>query len=120
MITEGEIPRRLRDMLTNIDGAIAVVGDADFETYQSSFAMRKTAERCIEIISEASKHIPDAIKIENPEVPWPQVRSIGNVLRHHYSIIDDRVIWLTVKRSLPPLRNVVLRLLARYGGDENR
>jgi uncharacterized protein with HEPN domain len=48
-------------MLENIDGAMKIVGDADLATYLNSFAMQKATERCIEIVSEASKHIPDAI-----------------------------------------------------------
>ena len=34
-------------------------------------------ERFIEIISEASRHVPDGVKARQPEVPWPDVAAIG-------------------------------------------
>ena len=65
-------------MLENIDGAMKIVGDADLRTYLDSFPMRKATERCIEIISEASKRIPEDIKAEHPEIPWQNIRGIGS------------------------------------------
>jgi uncharacterized protein with HEPN domain len=34
----------------------------------------------------------------------PPVRAIGNVLRHEYQRVTDKVIWDTVVRDLPGLR----------------
>lgn len=102
-------------MLQNIDGAMSIVGDADLHTYLESFAMQKATERCIEVISEASKHIPDAIKAEHPEIPWTKIRGTGNVFRHNYSIVDSHVVGLTVKVSLPELRPIIVKLLEKYG-----
>ena len=79
-------------MLQNIDAAMSIVGDADLRAYLDSFMMQKATERCIEIVSEASKHIPDDIKAEHPEVPWHSIRGIGNVFRHDYSVVDDHVV----------------------------
>jgi uncharacterized protein with HEPN domain len=42
---------------------------------------RWLVERGIEIISEASRHLPDELKARHPEIPWPKVAGIGNVLR---------------------------------------
>jgi len=39
-------------------------------------------ERCLEIISEASRHIPDDAKARHPEIPWRRVADIGNRIRH--------------------------------------
>ncbi|WP_426237452.1 DUF86 domain-containing protein [Pararhizobium sp. DWP1-1-3] len=39
-----------------------------------------------------------------PEVPWPQVRTIGNVLRHEYHGLSDRIIWGVVTDELPALK----------------
>ena len=114
MTSDDDTARRLEHMLHNIDGAMNIVGDADLSTYLDSFTMQKATERCIEIISEASKNIPDAIKAEHPEIPWQSIRGVGNVFRHDYSDVDNHVVWLTVKVSLPELRPVIIKLLARY------
>ena len=93
---------------------MSIVGDADLRTYLDSFMMQKATERCIEIISEASKHIPEAIKAEHREIPWHSIGGVGNVFRHSYSNVDNHVVWLTVKVSLPELRPVIVKLLERY------
>jgi uncharacterized protein with HEPN domain len=60
-------------------------------------------ERGIEIISEASRHLTDALKARNPEIPWQKVAGIGNVLRHNYEHIAAAVIWKLVQADLPAL-----------------
>jgi len=42
-----------------------------------------------------------------PGVPWSQVRTIGNLLRHEYHRIADAIIWNAVVDELGPLRRGV-------------
>jgi uncharacterized protein with HEPN domain len=44
--------------------------------------LRDALERRIEIISEASRRLPEDMKARHPEVPWQNVAGVGNVLRH--------------------------------------
>jgi uncharacterized protein with HEPN domain len=37
-----------------------------------------------------------AIAERHPEIPWRNVRDIGNLLRHEYENVDAEVIWETV------------------------
>jgi uncharacterized protein with HEPN domain len=74
---------------------------ADFE---KSWEMRWLVQRAIEIISEASRAIPDALKARRPEIPWVQVRDIGNVLRHDYGGLSDPIIWRVATDELPRLK----------------
>ena len=46
-------------------------------------------------------------------MPWREVASIGNVLRHAYHRVDDEVIYVIVTRQLEPLETAVRRLLDR-------
>jgi uncharacterized protein with HEPN domain len=41
-------------------------------------------ERLVEIISEASRHIPEVLKHRYPAVSWRSIADIGNILRHDY------------------------------------
>src|ERR1700730_11423704 len=52
--------------------------------YRRDIKLRRAVERCVEIISEASRHIPMQMKVDFPEHPWEEIASIGNLLRHHY------------------------------------
>ena len=63
-------------------------------------------ERGIEIISEASRHLPLELQQRHLGIPWKQVRDIGNILRHEYQYVDQVLIWKTAFYRLPELAEV--------------
>ncbi len=75
--------------------------------FESSWQARWLVQRAIEIISEASRAIPNDLTNMRPEIPWPKVRGIGNVLRHEYSGLSDRIIWNVVVDELPRLKAAI-------------
>ena len=102
---------RLNDILENIDIVGEMVAGVDFADYGSQTQLRKAVERCFEIISEASRFIPLEAKARHPNIPWPEIAAIGNLLRHEYQRVDDFVIWSAAMQSLPVLRVAILDLL---------
>src|SRR5262249_50598252 len=58
---------RLRDMLDNIDAVSDMAGGVDFAAYQRDFKLRRAVERCVEIISEASRSLPADLKAMFPD-----------------------------------------------------
>jgi uncharacterized protein with HEPN domain len=69
-------------------------------------------ERGVEIVSEASRRLSDELKARHPEIPWPTVAGIGNVLRHDYESISAPVMWKLVQDDLPPLEKACREELA--------
>jgi uncharacterized protein with HEPN domain len=63
--------------------------------------------RCLEIISEASRRLPDDLKQRHSTIAWRQIAAAGNVYRHQYEYVASHFIWETVQQALPPLRQVV-------------
>ena len=98
---------RLNDIVRAIDGAADTIAGADFETFRSVYHMGRTVERCIEIVSEATGHLPEEIKYRYADIPWHNIAGIGNVLRHDYDIVDDYVIWDVATVHFPRLRAVI-------------
>jgi uncharacterized protein with HEPN domain len=103
----------LHDILDAIVGARSAVGNMSLEAYVASWTTRRAAERAIEIISEASRHLPKPLRASEPNVPWREIASIGNILRHAYHRVDDEVIYVIVTRQLGSLEDAVRRLLDR-------
>lgn len=103
----------LQDMLEAIEGVRRAVGSMSLEAYVASWTTRRAAERAIEIISEASRHLPEPLRRAEPHVPWREIASIGNVLRHAYHRVDDEVVYVIVTRQLGPLEAAVRRLVDR-------
>ena len=109
---------RLNDIIRAIDGAEETIAGIRFETFQEVYHMSRTVERCIEIVSEATRHIPDNLKSRYPEIPWHQIAGIGNVLRHDYDLVDDRIIWEVATVYFPRLRAVVIELRSLVEEDD--
>ena len=103
---------RLLDMLDAIQGIRSAVAGLDYATYQSGWIVRRAVERGLEIISEASRHVPDHVKAEHPDVPWRQIAGIGNVLRHEYQRVEDRLVWNVVHGHLDTLERAVRAALS--------
>jgi uncharacterized protein with HEPN domain len=62
--------------------------------------------RALEIVSEASRRLPDEVRNRHPEIDWAAVAASGNVYRHEYEAIDEAMIWHTVRHDLAALRSV--------------
>jgi uncharacterized protein with HEPN domain len=108
-----DIPSRLEDILDAITDVEAFVAGRSFDDYLADTMLRLATERCVEIISEASRHIPLDMKARHPEVPWQNVADIGNVLRHGYQSIDHRIMWEVVTKHVMPLRDAVEHMLGQ-------
>ena len=56
------------------------------------------------------------MKDRHPDIPWPEMAAAGNVYRHDYEDVQQRLVWGTVHRRLPELLAVVeLELKAEQG-----
>ncbi len=104
---------RLDDILDEIHNLLQETAGLQYETFEDAWLLRRAAERGIEIISEASRHIPEELKNTEPTVPWRQIAGVGNVLRHNYENISSRVVWDIIVKHLGPLDAAVRRLLKR-------
>lgn len=102
----------LDEMLAAIDGIQAAIRGKTFEQFQGDWLLRHGGQRGLEIISEASRHIPDHLLAQAPDIPWNQVRAIGNLLRHEYHRIADAIVWNAVVDELDPLRKAVIAMRA--------
>jgi len=69
--------------------------------------------RCLEVISEASRRLPEDLKARNSSIPWRDIAAAGNFYRHDYDGITSQRVWNTLQENLPPLREVVVQELAQ-------
>jgi uncharacterized protein with HEPN domain len=102
-----KVAHLLHDMLEAIERIESITHGGSLAEFEQNWELRWLVQRGIEIISEASRGIPDELKATRPEIPWAQVRDIGNVLRHQYQGLSDPIIWKVVTDELPRLRLAV-------------
>jgi uncharacterized protein with HEPN domain len=101
----------LEQMLEAIVDIEQITVGRSFEAYAADRLTRRAAERCIEIVSEASRRLPQDLKDRHPTIPWPKIAGIGNVLRHDYDVVNDATIWHAATVDLLPLKAAVAALL---------
>jgi uncharacterized protein with HEPN domain len=105
----------IHDILEAIERVEEITRDKSLDDFEASWQLRWLVQRAIEIVSEASRAIPDDIANTRPEIPWRKVRGIGNVLRHDYEGLSDRLIWNVVVDELPRLKVAVEGIGKIYG-----
>lgn len=78
-------------------------------------AMRFDATvRNIELIGEAATHIPDAVRLATPHIPWRMVIATRNQLIHGYLGLDNDTLWSLVEVDVPALLQQLKILKANY------
>ena len=91
-------------MIETIDQLEHATAGKTFDDFQRDWLLRKAAERGIEIISEASRHLPEDLKARHPYPRWRHVAGIGNVLRHEYHRVEDQIVWSVIQDEFSALR----------------
>lgn len=101
----------LHDMLAMIDAVAEMIEGMDADAFGSDIRTQRAVERCIEIISEASRRLSSDQKARFPDVPWVAIAAMGNILRHEYHHVAAPVVWKTANASLPELRPTIVALM---------
>ena len=92
---------RLADIALAIEKIDRFLEGKSFRDFSDNELIHDAVVRNLEIISEASRHLTDALKATAPEVPWRKVADMGNWIRHAYEKIEDQILWDTILDSLP-------------------
>lgn len=105
---------RLQDIIDNADWIAEYLEGYDLERFKKDRRTADAVERCFGRITEAVIQL-GALESEQAglDLPWNEVRSLGNRLRHEYRRIDRTVIYQTACDDLPRLRDAAARALAR-------
>ena len=97
----------LQDILDNIELIAAFTADLDEEHFVADPKSIYAVVRALEIISEASRRLPDTLKLRHPAIDWRRLAGVGNVYRHDYDRVDPYLVWRTIEARIPELRRVV-------------
>jgi uncharacterized protein with HEPN domain len=103
----------LFDIRDNAKLALEFTADLTVDAFKADLRTFYAVTRCLEIISEAARRLPAALRDRYPELPWRAIMGVGNVYRHDYDNVQEEFVWHTVQHSLEPLLAVVEREIAK-------
>jgi len=85
-------------------------------TFERFISDRKTIDavvRNLEVIGEASKHIPEEIKGEYKSIDWFGIRGLRNRITHEYFGLSYRIIWKIITEEFPYLKKEFKKIETR-------
>lgn len=74
-----------------------------YEKFIDDETLKRAFVRSLEIIGEATKHIPADFKENHPRVNWKEMAGMRDVLIHSYFGINYNIVWDVVVHYIPPL-----------------
>ena len=65
----------------------------------------------LQVIGEATSHIPEDVVSGYSEIPWIDIRGMRNVIAHGYFVVKLPIVWKTVSEDLRPLKTILRQIL---------
>ncbi|CEK19864.1 hypothetical protein CWRG_02643 [Chthonomonas calidirosea] len=101
---------RLQDILQAI-AAIERYHDRSRPAFEQDEMLQVWFLRHLQIIGEAARALPEEVRKLAPDIPWPKIIGMRNILVHGYFEIDTDIVWNAVQKEVPHLKPAVEALL---------
>jgi uncharacterized protein with HEPN domain len=77
------------------------IAGLDFQHFKRDHKTVDAVIRNFEIIGEATKNLPNDLKVNYPSIPWEEMYRLRNRISHNYFGVDYEIIWDIATRHLP-------------------
>jgi uncharacterized protein with HEPN domain len=108
---------RLQDILEAI-AAIERYAARDRAAFERDELLQSWFVRHLQIIGEAARALSEEVRALAPEIPWPKIIGMRNVLVDGYFQIDSDIVWDAARRDVPRLKPALERLLQTLREEE--
>ncbi len=102
----------LEDILQCATRITRYIEGLGFDEFISGDMVMDAVLRNLEIIGEAAKNVPAAVRDRYPEVEWRKIAGLRDVLAHAYFGLEDETLWDVVQNAIPPLIQQTRLILA--------
>ena len=101
----------LDDIIEALEKIEEYTAGIDFIAFTKDKKTIDAVIRNFEILGEATKQIPENIKSKYSKVPWKEMAGMRDKLAHAYFGIDAAVLWETVTKRIPGLKDQIQEII---------
>ncbi len=102
----------LEDIQLSMERISEYIAGYDFTRFRQDYKTVDAVVRNFEIIGEASKKLPKALKDRYPAIPWEEMYYLRNKVSHEYHGIDYEIIWDVATNYLPDNKSEIDRIIS--------
>ena len=99
------------DILESIIAIEEFVKDYQFVNFESDKKTVFAVVRGLEIIGEATKHVPNKIRTKYPDIPWKDMAGMRDKVIHIYFGVNLKVVWETAIRHLLQIKPLIQKVV---------
>ncbi len=108
-----EITLYLEDILDAISLIENYTQNISKSLFDNNTQLQDAVIRRLEIIGEATKHLPSAFREKYPQVPWNEIAGMRDVLTHAYLNVKIDRVWTVIKYDLHSLKREIAKISAQ-------
>lgn len=101
------------DRLSDILAAIAKIKDrtaGGVSAFERDEMLQVWVIHHLQVIGEAARGVSQPVRDRHPEVGWPKIVALRNILVHEYFGLNMHQVWMVVQKDLPRLEEQVQRI----------
>ena len=112
MSDERDTLRYFQDMLGCIERIENYCAGVTVSEFAANLLLQDAVVRRLEFMGEAAKRVPQAVRTQNPDIPWRRIAGLRDVRIHDYSGVNVTRIWQVIIDDLPAAKSSLERVQA--------
>lgn len=104
----------VEDILDAMEKVEMLIEDVTYDQFEADFRINFATVRALEIVGEATKRLPSALRDAYPESPWREMAGMRDRIIHGYDIVDLRIVWDTARQRIPIVKPQIQQILIDY------
>ncbi len=102
----------LQDMVEAADAIARFLQGTDLQCFREDEMLQSAVLLKLVIIGEAAARIDRRFRSRRSDIPWAKTIGLRNIGVHAYFAINWEIVWDTVSRDVPLLRDQIASILA--------
>ena len=117
---ERSVALYVEDMLECIEKIESYCAGVTADEFAADSLLQDAVFRRLEVIGEAAKHVPEAVRSRHPDFPWRRVAGLRDVLIHQYPDVIVERVWQVITVDMPTVKPHLLQVQADLEGAEQK